>query len=237
MLIQIIGYAGSVLVAASLLMTSILWLRLINLLGAVFFVVYAVVIGSIPVVLTNGFIVAVNIYYLSRIMRANTSGFSYVPVGPNSWGSFSDFIDQYKNDIQKFWPVFTPGVTEMIRAGTGKAYLALRNLRVDGFACYLPCSDLDSSVLPREIVDYIHRELYPDQSVLIPADYITAKYRGLGLVTKLYNRLLDDLPSKISFLIVVTRSESRSTRRFLSRNGHIPQGTFGEFALLVKTLR
>ena len=63
-LYEVIGYAGSVFVAISLTMRSLLWLRVINLVGCVFFVVYGVAIGAWPVAGLNMFIVLVNLYYL-----------------------------------------------------------------------------------------------------------------------------------------------------------------------------
>lgn len=61
---ELIGYAGSILVALSLTMRSLLWLRIINLAGCVFFVVYGVAISAWPVAGLNFFIVLVNLYYL-----------------------------------------------------------------------------------------------------------------------------------------------------------------------------
>ncbi len=62
-----IGYIGSVLVAISLTMNSILKLRWINMIGAAIFTVYGFAIGAYPVALLNFFIVITNIYYLSKI--------------------------------------------------------------------------------------------------------------------------------------------------------------------------
>lgn len=61
---ELIGYAASVLVAISLMMGSILRLRLINLAGAALFAVYGILIGAAPVAAVNLFIVGVNIYHL-----------------------------------------------------------------------------------------------------------------------------------------------------------------------------
>ncbi|MEO1643805.1 MAG: hypothetical protein AAFR67_01365, partial [Chloroflexota bacterium] len=61
---EIVGYIASALVAVSLLMTSILRLRIINLIGAIVFVVYGVLIVAYPIVLTNAIIVCINVYQL-----------------------------------------------------------------------------------------------------------------------------------------------------------------------------
>ncbi|MBK9210701.1 MAG: YgjV family protein [Anaerolineales bacterium] len=66
---ELIGYAGSVLVAISLMMKSLLKLRIINLIGALFFTIYGVLIGAVPVALLNALIVGVNIYFLMRMLN------------------------------------------------------------------------------------------------------------------------------------------------------------------------
>ncbi|WP_455383341.1 hypothetical protein [Salinispira pacifica] len=237
MWIEVIGYAASALVAASLLLTSFVWLRMVNLAGAVCFVVYGWLIGALPIVLTNSFITLVNIYYLGRLLSADLSGFSYVPVDENRAGHFHEFVEEYRKDIAKFYPTFSWPLAEKAMSGDGGIYLALRNLGIEGFACFLPVSNLDRDDIPPAIHDYVQKELYPDRSLYISADYITRRYRGIGLVSRLYNRLLQELPSTFSFLVVVIASESRSTHRFLRRNGHIMQGRYDGYSLYVKTLR
>ena len=64
---EIIGYTASVIIAISMTMSSIVKFRWINLVGASAFAIYGLLIGAIPVALLNGFIVAVDIYYLSKI--------------------------------------------------------------------------------------------------------------------------------------------------------------------------
>ena len=70
--IEIIGYAGSLLVAVSLMMSSLVRLRWINLGGALAFAVYGWLVGAYPVLAVNGFIVLVNVYYLWRMNRSGT---------------------------------------------------------------------------------------------------------------------------------------------------------------------
>jgi hypothetical protein len=61
---EIIGYIASALVAVSLMMSSILKLRVINLVGAALFTVYGLLIGAYPVAVMNLFIVLIDLYYL-----------------------------------------------------------------------------------------------------------------------------------------------------------------------------
>jgi hypothetical protein len=69
--VEWLGYLASILVAISFLMKSIYKLRLINMIGAVLFVIYGAAIQAIPVVLINLFVVGVNSYYLLRKEDAN----------------------------------------------------------------------------------------------------------------------------------------------------------------------
>lgn len=60
-----VGYLASLVLMISFLMKNINKLRIINSIGAVLFVVYGVMLAiSWPIVITNIFILGVNIYYL-----------------------------------------------------------------------------------------------------------------------------------------------------------------------------
>ena len=62
--VEWIGYLASFLVLISLLMSSILKLRWINLLGSTIFSIYGFIIGSLPVAFMNMGTAFINIYYL-----------------------------------------------------------------------------------------------------------------------------------------------------------------------------
>lgn len=67
--VEFYGYLGSVLVAVSLMMSSIVRLRWINLVGAGIFASYGFIIEAWPVAALNGFIVLIDIYHLWKIKR------------------------------------------------------------------------------------------------------------------------------------------------------------------------
>jgi len=104
---ELIGYAGSALVVASLLMGSVLRLRLIGLAGAGVFAAYALLIGSVPVLVTNLTIIAVHGFHLRRLLhdRARTAYFEVVP-----WrmtGAYVPrFLSFWAEDIARFQPAF-----------------------------------------------------------------------------------------------------------------------------------
>ncbi|MGV8947363.1 MAG: uroporphyrinogen decarboxylase [Lutibacter sp.] len=61
-----VGYAASLALIISFMMKNINTLRIINSLGAILFVVYGIMLHtSYPIIITNGFILMANIYYLT----------------------------------------------------------------------------------------------------------------------------------------------------------------------------
>ena len=69
MMIEMVGYLGSVLVLVSFLMASVVKLRVINSVGGLIFAVYALLIRSYPTALMNFCLVGINLYYLARLRR------------------------------------------------------------------------------------------------------------------------------------------------------------------------
>jgi len=105
LILEIIGYVASVLVAVSLMMSSLLRLRVINLIGAAVFAVYGVLIHAYPVAAVNGFIVLVNIFYLQRFFRTKEL-FRLLEVRPDS-DYLRNFLAFYRDEIEDFLPGFT----------------------------------------------------------------------------------------------------------------------------------
>lgn len=71
--IEMLGYLGSFLVVAAMLMTSIKKLRIVNSVGAGIFTIYALLIQSYPTALMNTGLVVINIYNLVRMAKAETT--------------------------------------------------------------------------------------------------------------------------------------------------------------------
>jgi GNAT superfamily N-acetyltransferase len=101
---ELIGYAASVLVALSLMMSSILRLRIINLVGSTLFAIYGVLIDAWPVAIVNAFITCINIFYLVRIYGAKEY-FCILDVRRDS-EYLRYFIDYNRTDIATYQPTF-----------------------------------------------------------------------------------------------------------------------------------
>ncbi|MFA9556859.1 hypothetical protein ACERII_06130 [Evansella sp. AB-rgal1] len=94
-----LGYLASLIVLISLLMSSIIKLRWINLLGSSIFAIYGFLIGALPVGLMNLGIALINVYYLSKIYQSKEY-FKMLPIDDNSQ-YFNYFLQFYKNEIEK----------------------------------------------------------------------------------------------------------------------------------------
>lgn len=66
-LIEWVGYAASIMIAISLIMTDMKKLRIINTVGCILFVVYGGYVKAYPVAAVNAFIVFVNLYYIYKM--------------------------------------------------------------------------------------------------------------------------------------------------------------------------
>jgi hypothetical protein len=63
---EIVGYIASLFVLISFLMKDLRKLRFVNSIGCALFIVYGVMLGfSIPIILTNSAILAINFYALT----------------------------------------------------------------------------------------------------------------------------------------------------------------------------
>lgn len=101
---EIIGYVGSILVAFSLTMSSIVKLRWYNLAGSAIFSLYGFLIGSLPVAFLNLFIALTNIYFLGTLYSRKEL-FKILMVRPDNY-YLEFFLDFYQQEIRKFFPDF-----------------------------------------------------------------------------------------------------------------------------------
>jgi len=169
--IEIIGYAGSVLVAISLMMSAIVKLRIINLIGSLTFSIYGFIIGALPVGFLNGFIVLVNLYYLYDIFRAKEF-FEILEVGHND-KYLRYFLDFHLEDIKKFNPGF-----EFDPNNTWTSQFVLRNSVPAGLVCM---------------------EKKDEQSIYIKLDYVIPGYRDFKTGKYVFNKIFNETGIKKIF--------------------------------------
>ncbi len=95
------GYLASLVILISLLTSSILKLRWINLFGALMFAVYGLLINSLPTAVMNMGIAIIDLYYLVKIYSSKEY-FQLLELTPGS-SYFKGFIDFYKADLAQFF--------------------------------------------------------------------------------------------------------------------------------------
>ncbi len=157
-MIEIAGYAGSVLVAVSLLMSNVLRLRFINLAGALIFVFYGLAIKAYAVFAANLFVAIVDIYYIYAL-KSKKDIFKFIKISPQD-KLLKYFLSYNGRDIISFFPRFSDA--ELDRA---ECFLIMRNLSAVGAFIFL-------------------RE---NKTIRVILDYIIADYRDLKTARCFYN--------------------------------------------------
>ena len=74
MVLEIVGYIGSALVVISMLMSSIVKLRVINTVGSIISGVYAVLCGALPLALMNACLITINLINLWKLSKKQRDG-------------------------------------------------------------------------------------------------------------------------------------------------------------------
>ena len=103
-LYELIGYTGSLLVAFSLSMKSLQRLRIVNMVGATFFILYGILIGAVPIVLLNSLTFSVNTYNLWRMWQKRDY-FTLMQVRADS-AYLKRFLEFYRKEISEFIPTY-----------------------------------------------------------------------------------------------------------------------------------
>lgn len=106
---ELVGYVASLLVVTSLAMTSVVRLRVISLAGSTAFLVYGVLIGSVPIAATNIAIMCLNTWFLWRELGGRRDLGAIVV--PTDSPFLLDFLDHHSSEIRHFQPEYDPSAT------------------------------------------------------------------------------------------------------------------------------
>lgn len=158
-LAEVIGYTASALVVLSLTMKSLLRLRLIGLVGSTTFLAYGILIGSVPIILTNAVIMGIHAWFLRRLL-GKTEIFALLRVRPDS-DYLRTFLEFHADQIQRFQPGF-----EFTPTDEARIWFILRDLFPAGLFIAEP---------------------HPDGSFEIVLDYAIPQYRDLKLGDWVYS--------------------------------------------------
>ena len=171
MIIEIVGYLGSVLVVVSMLMSSVVKLRVINMIGSIVSGAYALIVGAFPLVLMNACLIIINIYNLHKLLKSEQQ---YDLVEGNGDDTFLlCILEHYKDDIKTYFPEF------VWKTGSFDAiYMVF-------------CDAVPAGVLLGKMKDGGEME------VLL--DYSTPTYRDCSVGEYLYNKLPERGVHKLVF--------------------------------------
>ncbi|RKZ12734.1 hypothetical protein DRQ50_11510 [bacterium] len=121
-----VGYGASVLIAASLMMSSVVRLRWLNLAGATVFTVYGVLVQAYPVAVLNALMVGVNLWHLMRMGRREEH-FSLLEVGGPGDPLVELLLTDHRQEVARLFPDYDPAGLD-----TPRATVILRDLAAAG---------------------------------------------------------------------------------------------------------
>lgn len=189
-LLQWIGYFASATIAVSMMMSSILKFRWINLAGAITFSAYGFLIGAWPVGFLNAFIALIDIYYLNSIY-SKKEVFEILEIRADN-RYLIRFLQFHEKDIELFFPGFAykPEMNTV-------SFFVLRNMAVAG-------------------VFLAHRD--QDHCLSVGLDFVLPEYRdfknGKFIYLRLRKRFVDE-----GFTKVIADGRSEKYSQYLKKLG------------------
>lgn len=170
MLIELFGYLGSTLVVVSMLMSSVVKLRVINVAGSIISGTYALIIGSFPLALMNICLIIINVYNLFKLLKTKQVYEMIEEKAENA--SVTYFLNHYKEDIKIYFPAFKGS------EGMDAAYVVYCNAAPAGLLLGT-CKN--------------------NGEIDIALDYTTTAYRDCSVGTYLYEELAKKGVKKLTF--------------------------------------
>ncbi len=200
-LIEWIGYGASTLVLISLSLSSIVKLRIYNLIGSAVFSFYGFYIDALPVGIMNLIICFFNIYYLRGLLFKKEI---FDGIWMNSTDEFIQlFLHRHNKDIQHFFPGFSSDAIVDCNV-----LVALRDMNVAGvFIASQPNNGVAEVVL-----DYVTPQ-YRDYKT---GKYLLRKFKQT-LVDKGVKQLISttEVKSHIKYLQTIGFEETTKVNAFV----------------------
>jgi len=103
-ILEMVGYLGSLLVIVSMLMTSVVKLRVINTVGSVIFCTYAFCIHSYPTAIMQICLIIINMVNLYKLNNTKKEYSAVETVAGD--GFLAHFLFSNSSDIKKYFPDF-----------------------------------------------------------------------------------------------------------------------------------
>lgn len=99
--LELFGYLGSFLVVISMLMSSVIKLRVINITGSIISGTYALIIGSFPLALMNICLIIINFYNILKLKKESRK--YEIIKGDTQDAFYKYFVNHYSEDIKNYF--------------------------------------------------------------------------------------------------------------------------------------
>ena len=190
LVINIVGYLASAIVAYSMMLKSIIQLRLINMVGSIFVVLYCLFIRAYPLLVLNSFMALVNMYYL--LLYYNKSGHFRLLRVDNNATYLNEFLLYYYNDIVKYFPKFMSPYDEEFTY-----FYVMRHMMITGIFVV---------------------KINLDETAEIMLDYVIPEYRDTRIGSFLYNDN-DNYFKDIGIQTFILKNPTPKQRKYLGGTG------------------
>ncbi|MCL2064946.1 MAG: hypothetical protein FWG98_11335 [Candidatus Cloacimonetes bacterium] len=190
LVVVIVGYLASAIVAYSMMLRSIIQLRLINMVGAIFVVLYCLFIRAYPLLFLNAFMALVNMYYL--LLYYNRRGHFRILRVDNNATYLNEFLLYYYNDIVRYFPKFMSPYDEDYTY-----FYVLRDMIVTGIFIV---------------------KVNLDETAEIMLDYVIPEYRDTRIGLFIYNDN-DNYFKDIGIQTFILKNPTPKQRKYLKGTG------------------
>jgi hypothetical protein len=185
------GYLASVLLAIGLLVNNDLKFRWLNTGGNIAFIIYGVVLGAVPIILTNCILLAINLFYLYKIY--NRKEHFEILEFSNGGIMIDKFLSFYQTDITVYFPDFK---REHLEGNLN--FVVLRDLVIANIFSAKPANDGTAEVI---------------------INYTVTKYRDYKVGRFIFDKENQYLISKNVNKIYYTTVANKRHEKFLSVMG------------------
>ena len=210
-MLELFGYLGSLVVILSMLMTSVVKLRVINTVGSLMFSAYALLIHSYPTMVMNLFLAGINIWHLIRLHNTEKH-YDLVRVSPKS-GVLKYVLANFRDDIAAFFPGFDGEAIE----------------DCEGFMVL--CQSTPAGVFLARKTDGgegVGEDAGEAKTLEVALDYTTPAYRDCSVGKYLYACLAD-----MGYEQLITNVDTGVHGKYLRRMGFKDEGN-SRYSLLLK---
>ena len=194
MLLQIapyFGYLASLFLIIALLVNGDIKFRIYNILGTISFIIYGIIFSAWPVLLTNGILFFINVYYLQKLY-AHKEDFELMEFSGDEKLAVK-FLNFYKEDIKTYFPDF-----EEAHLKGNINFVVLRDL---------------------VIANIFSANIHQNGDAVVTLNYTTKKYRDFKVGQYILEKEKQYLVSKGIIRIVYKSVENKSHIHYLKTLG------------------